>query len=121
MGDSQIHRRMARTEQPKFHRVNAESRLNIAAVFQQIDRGSADERLLSLAVDTKISETRLARIAVTQRGDSPDADLDDLYVIAGADQRLSGNLLVFLEVFVRVADGAGADESALVAGVRFDL
>ena len=27
MGDSQIHRRMARTEQPKFHRVNAESRL----------------------------------------------------------------------------------------------
>ena len=26
MGDSQIHRRMARTEQPKFHRVNAESR-----------------------------------------------------------------------------------------------
>ena len=95
--------------------------LNIAAVFQQIDRGSADERLLSLAVDTKISETRLARIAVTQRGDSPDADLDDLYVIAGADQRLSGNLLVFLEVFVRVADGAGADESALVAGVRFDL
>ena len=95
--------------------------LNIAAVFQQLDHGAADERLLSLAVDTKISETRTARVAVTQRSDSPDADLDDLYLIAGADQRLSRDLLVFLEGFVRAADGAGADETALVAGFRFDF
>ena len=95
--------------------------LNVAAVFQQVDRGTADERLLSLAVDAKTSETRTARIAVTQRSDSPGADRDDLYLIAGVDQRLSQNLLAFLEVFARVADGADADESALVAGFRFDF
>ena len=33
MGDSQIHRRMARTEQPKFHRVNAESRLAMSEMW----------------------------------------------------------------------------------------
>ncbi len=95
--------------------------LNVAAVFQQRDQGAADERLFSLAVDAKISESRTARVAVTQRSDSPDADLDDLYLIAGADQRLSQHLLAFLEGFVRAADGAGADETALVAGFRFDF
>ena len=94
---------------------------SVTAVFQQVDRGAADERLLSLALDAKISQTRTARVAVTQRSDSPDADRDDLYLIAGADQRLSQNLLTFLEVSVRSADGAGADESALVAGFRFDF
>ena len=94
---------------------------SVAAVFQQVDRGAADERLLSLALDAKISQTRTAQVAVTRRSDSPDADRDDLYLIAGADQRLSQNLLTFLEASVRSADGAGADESALVAGFRFDF
>ena len=50
MGDSQIHRRMARTEQPKFHRVNAESRLNVAKAKIYVLDETGDELVVKAAL-----------------------------------------------------------------------
>ena len=95
--------------------------LTITALFQKLDQGPADQQLLSLALDVGLPSRRTARIAVTSRSDSPEVGRDDLYLLAGADQRFSDHLLAFAEVFVRIADGDGADESALVTGLRFDF
>ena len=96
-------------------------RLTLSGVFQQIDRGAETEQLLSVATDVRVSDSRTARFAVTSRTDDSGADNDDIYLIAGADERLSKHLLAFIEVFFRAADTDGADESAVIAGFRFDF
>ena len=86
---------------------------------QQFDHGATDEQLLSLAVDADAGQDRTARLAVTRRQDDPDND--ELYLIAGVDQRLSPHLLGFVELYSRAGDRPGTDESALVSGFRFDF
>ena len=93
--------------------------LTVAGVFQQFDHGATDEQLLSLAVDADAGQDRTARLAVTRRQDDPDND--ELYLIAGVDQRLSPHLLGFVELYSRAGDRPGTDESALVSGFRFDF
>ena len=68
MGDSQIHRRMARTEQPKFHRVNAESRLNFD------NRGLSGER-----VSTEESIPVFVSTAVTDPLEYEDSYVNESY------------------------------------------
>ena len=100
---------------------HAAGRLTLSGVFQQIDRGAETEQLLSVATDVRVSDSRTVRFAVTSRTDDSGADNDDIYLIAGADERLSKHLLAFIEVFFRAADTDGADESAVIAGFRFDF
>lgn len=95
--------------------------LTLTGLFQRLDRGAATEALFSAAVDVDLGPRRGARLAVTMRRDDPDRGSDDLYFIGGVDQRLSAELLAFVEVFSRAADADGADETALVTGLRFEF
>ena len=94
-------------------------RARCAAVFQALkDRSN----LVSLAVDVDLDSHHTARLAVTSVTDQTDANIDEIYLIAGADQRFSEHFLAFVELFRKSADPVGVnDESALVFGFRFDF
>ena len=94
-------------------------RVRCAAVFQ----ASKDrDNLVSLAVDVDLDSHHTARLAVTSVTDQTDANVDEVYVVAGADRRFSEHFLAFVEFFRKSTDPVGADdESALVYGFRFDF
>ena len=97
-------------------------RLNFAGVFQRIEPTGADtESLYSLAVDVDLNPNDRVRGALTMRTDG-DGGNDERYLIAGGEHSFSPRLLVFAEFFRKTSEEAQPDdESALVAGFRFDF
>ena len=96
--------------------------LTVALVYQKLKKSGNDDTLTSLAADIGISPRNRLRIAGTIKKTRDTPDLDEVHVIFGGDHKFSEHVLLFLETYRKTTDVPQlSDESAVVAGLRFDF
>ena len=96
--------------------------VGLSGVYQKLWKaGNADDTLTGLAVDIDLTPLNRVRLAGTVKQNTG-GDPDEVYLIVGGDHRFSDAFLVFVEFFRKSTEVAQpGDESALVAGFRFDF
>ena len=98
-------------------------RWTVAAVHQRLKGSSSPhDKIWSGAVDLDVRAGNRLRFAVTKTLAKGDRDLDETLMIGGGDHRFSDHFMLWVEI-VRSSTRLvqSEDESALVAGMRFDL
>ena len=97
--------------------------VKVTGVYQQLQKlSNTDDTLVSGAVDIDLTERNSIRLAVTRKQDSANLNPEETYVIAGGDHKFSEHFLTFVEFFRKSTEVAQpGDESALIAGFRFDF
>jgi len=97
--------------------------INLVGVFQRIERANnSGDDLFSAAIDADLTPTNTLKAAVILRKPQNATGRDEVYAIGGIDHKFSDHFLMYVEFFKKITEvSLPSDETALVAGFRFDF